>query len=63
MGKEILVTKEDIIDDIQSLTATSVNDLLSLRENMINQMNGIMDCLSADLVELQIKVQKLEDGE
>lgn len=51
---------DSMILDVQELAKASTNDLMNLRENIINEINGLMDYIAEDTINLQLKLQELQ---
>lgn len=50
-----------LLQDIQDLSTSTTKDLMNIRENTINQINGLMDYHADRLIELQKKIQELSE--
>lgn len=50
-----------LLQDIQDLSASTTNDLMNIRENTINQINGLMDYHADRLIELHRKIKELSE--
>lgn len=51
---------DKMILDVQELAKASTNDLMNLRENIVNEINGLMDYIAEDTINLQLKLQELQ---
>lgn len=52
--------KLEIEDNINDLSRETSNELMNLRENVVNSMNGIMDQHAEQMIRLQQRIRELE---